>query len=106
MTPEVWISVWLRKWLTKEVNYEAVAVAIDVGGWVRLELDGDICIWGVELKLRLRSPILTQYFSCEVISIVKRHQVIPSNVQPEIWDTQIHVCIYFSAQPALEFGGT
>lgn len=44
MSPEVGISVWLSKWLTKEAKYEAVAVAVDVGGWVRLELDGDICI--------------------------------------------------------------
>lgn len=37
-------------WLTKEVDYEAVAIAVDVGGRVRLELDGEVCGGGVELK--------------------------------------------------------
>lgn len=37
-------------WLTKEVDYEAVAIAVDVGGRVWLELDCDISGGSVELK--------------------------------------------------------
>lgn len=40
----------LVPWLTKEVDNEAVAVAVDVGGRVGLELDGDVRSGGVELK--------------------------------------------------------
>lgn len=36
--------------LTKEMDDKAVAVAVDVGGRVRLELDGDVRSGGVELK--------------------------------------------------------
>lgn len=39
--------------LTEEVDHETVAVAVDVGGGVRLKLDGDICSGGVELEARL-----------------------------------------------------
>lgn len=37
--------------LTEEVHHKAVAVAIDVGGRVRLELDGDVGHGGVEFEV-------------------------------------------------------
>lgn len=37
--------------LTKEVHHKAVAVAIDVGGRVRLELDGDVGHGGVDFEV-------------------------------------------------------
>lgn len=36
--------------LTKEMDDKAIAVAVDVGGRVRLELDGDVRSGGVEFK--------------------------------------------------------
>lgn len=36
--------------LTKEVHHKAIVVAVNVGGRVRLELDGDIRCRGVELE--------------------------------------------------------
>lgn len=70
------------------MDYETVAIAIDVSGRVRLELDGDVCGGGVELKSGLCSSILTQNFSCKVISIIKGQQVVLPNVQPETRDTE------------------
>lgn len=62
---------------------EAVAVAVDVGGRVGLELDGDVGGGGVELEASFGSSVLTQNFSCEVVSIVKGHHVVLPDVQPE-----------------------
>lgn len=62
---------------------EAVAVAVDVGGRVGLELDGDVGGGGVELEAGLGSPVLTQDLCREVVSVVKGHQVVLPDVQPE-----------------------
>lgn len=69
--------------LTKELDDEAVAVAVDVGGRVGLELDGDVGGGGVELEASFGSSVLTQDFSREVVSVVKGHQVVCPDVQPE-----------------------
>lgn len=69
--------------LTKEVDNETIAVAVDIGGRVGLELDGDVCAGGVELKVGLRSSVLTQCLGCKVISIIKGQEVIYPNVQSE-----------------------
>lgn len=80
-------------WLTEEVHYEAVAIAIDIGGRVRLELDGDVRSGGVELKVRLRPSILTQHFGCEVVSVIKGQQVILPDVQPATRDApRVKIC--------------
>lgn len=46
--------------LTKEMDHKAVVVAVDVGGRIRLELDGDVCHGRVELEVRLLATVLTQ----------------------------------------------
>lgn len=69
--------------LTKKVDHESVAIAINVGGWVRLELYGDICSGGVEFKPWLRPCVLAQNFGCKVISIIKGDKVVLPNVQPK-----------------------
>lgn len=46
--------------LTKEVHHESIVVAIDVGGRVGLELDGNISRGGVELEAGPRATILAQ----------------------------------------------
>lgn len=76
---------------------EAIAVAVDIGSRVRLELDGDICGGGVELEAGLWSSILTQHFGCKVIAVIEGQQVIFPNVQPEtgiihrIKSTNLHI---------------
>lgn len=65
------------------MDNEAVAVAVDVGGRVGLELDGDVGGGGVELEASFGSSVLTQDFSREVVSVVKGHQVVRPDVQPE-----------------------
>lgn len=69
--------------LTEEMDDEAVAVAVDVGGRVGLELDGDVGGGGVELEASSGSSVLTQDFGCEVVSVVKGHQVVRADIQPE-----------------------
>lgn len=61
---------------------EAVAVAVDVGGRVGLELDGDVGGGGEELEASSGSSELTQDFSRQVVSVVKGHQVVGPDVQP------------------------
>lgn len=73
---------------------EAVAVAVDVGGRVGLELDGDVGGGGVELEPSFGSSVLTQHFSREVVSIVKGHHVVLSDVQPET--RTIHLSLFSS----------
>lgn len=62
---------------------EAVAVAVDVGGRVGLELDGGVGGGGVELEASSGPAVLTQDFSRQVVSVVKGHRVVLSDVQPE-----------------------
>lgn len=68
--------------LTEEVDHEAVAIAVDVGSRVRLELDGDVGGGGVELEAGARSAVLTQHLGREVVPIVEGQQVVLPNVQP------------------------
>lgn len=88
------------RWLTKEMDDEAVAVAVDVGGWVGLELDGDVGGGGVELEPSYGPPVLTQNFSRQVVSVVKGHQVVRPDVQPETGRVELSVlssvsCFFF-----------
>lgn len=62
---------------------EAVAVAVDVGGRVGLELDCGVGGGGVELEPSFGASVLTQNLSREVVSVVKGHHVVRSDVQPE-----------------------
>lgn len=73
------LQIWR---LTKELDEKAVAVAVDIGGRVGLELDGDVGGGGVELEASFGSSVLTQDFSREVVSVVKGHQVVCPDVQP------------------------
>lgn len=67
--------------LTKEVHHKAIVVAVNVGGRVRLELDGDISCRCVELETRPRATVLAQYLSSQVVSIIECQQVIHSHVE-------------------------
>lgn len=67
--------------LTEEVHHEAIVVAVNVGGRVRLELDGDVSCRGVELETRPRATVLAQYLSSQVVSIIECQQVIHSHVE-------------------------
>ena len=84
--------------LTKEMDHKAVAVAVDVGGGVRLELDGDVCRGRVELEAGPRAPVLTQDLCRQVVSIVEGHHVILPYVKPRERSTQgtrsIAIAIY------------
>lgn len=80
------------RWLTKEMDDEAVAVAVDVGGRVGLELDGDVGGGGVELEPSFGAAVLTQDFSRQVISVVKGHQVVGPDVQAKTGRVELSVC--------------
>lgn len=74
-------------WLTKEADDEAVVVAVDVRGRVGLELDGDVGGGGVELEVGLGPSVLTQHFGVQVVPVIKGHQVVLADVQPETGET-------------------
>lgn len=69
---------------TKEVHHKAVVVAVDVGGWIRLELNGDVRHGGVELEVRPRSAVLSQDVRCQVVAIVEGQKVVLADMQPGI----------------------
>jgi len=70
------------------MDHEAVAVAVDLGGRVRLELDGDVRRGRVELEAGPRAAVLTQNLGRQVVSIVEGHHVILPYVEPGESGTQ------------------
>lgn len=71
------------------MDHEAVAVAVDLGGRVRLELDGDVRRGRVELEAGPRAAVLTQNLGRQVVSIVEGHHVILPYVEPGESGTQL-----------------
>lgn len=57
--------------LTKEVDNEAVVVAVDVGGRIRLKLNSDVSHRRIELEVWSGAAVLTQDVGCEVITIIE-----------------------------------
>lgn len=62
--------------ITEKVHHKSIIVAVDVGGRVRLELDGDISHRGVEFESWTGAAVLAQYLCCQVITIIEGQQVI------------------------------
>lgn len=77
---------WSRKSQTptKEVHHKAVVVAVDVGGRVGLELNGDVRHGGVELEVRPRTAVLPQDVRRQVVAIVEGQQVVLADVETRI----------------------
>lgn len=67
--------------LTKEVDHKAIVVAIDVGGWIWLKLNGDISHGGIELEVWPCAAVLAQDVRCQVITIVEGQQIILTNME-------------------------
>ena len=80
------------------MDHEAIAVAVDVGGGVRLELDGDVCHGRVELEAGPQAPVLTQDLCRQVVTVVEGDHVILPYVKPRESLTQgthsIAIAIY------------
>lgn len=66
---------------TKEVDHEAVVVAVYVGGRVWLKLNGDVGHGRVELEVWPRAAVLTQDVGCEVVAVVEGQQVVLTQVE-------------------------
>lgn len=64
------------------MDHKAVIVSVNVGGRIRLKLNGDISHGRVDLETRPRAAVLTQDVGCEVITIVKGQQVVLAHVEP------------------------
>lgn len=62
--------------ITKEMHYKAIVVSVDIGGRIRLKLDGHVSHRGVESESREETTVLAQDVGCEVITIIKGQQVI------------------------------
>lgn len=62
--------------ITEKVHHKSIVVAVDVGGRVWLELDGDVSHRGVEFESRTGATVLAQYLCCQVITIIEGQQVI------------------------------
>lgn len=69
---------------TEEVHHKAVVVAVDVGGRVGLELNGDVRHGGVELEVRPRPAVLSQDVGCQVVAIVEGQKVVLADMKPGI----------------------
>lgn len=69
---------------TEEVHHKAVVVAVDVGGGVGLELNGDVRHGGVELEVRPRTAVLSQDVRRQVVAIVEGQEVVLADMQPGI----------------------
>ena len=63
------------------MHYKAIVVSVDIGGWIRLKLDGHISHGGVEFEARTGTAVLAQYLCSQVISVVESQQVVLSHVE-------------------------
>lgn len=70
-----------KRGLTKEVDHEAIVVAVDVGGRIRLKLQRDVSHRGVELKVGPSAAVLAQDVGREVIAVIEGQLVILTQIE-------------------------
>lgn len=66
------------------MHHKAVVVAVDVGGRIGLELNGDVRHGGVELEVGPRTTVLPQDVRRQVVAIVEGQQVVLADVETGI----------------------
>lgn len=64
------------------MHHKAVVVAVDVGGGVGLELNGDVGHGGVDLEVRPCAAVLPQDVGRQVVAVVEGQQVVLADVEP------------------------
>lgn len=65
------------------MNHKSIVVTVNVGGRIRLELDGHISHGGVELEVGPCAAVLTQDVGRQVVAVVERQLVILTQIEPE-----------------------